>query len=152
MHAYTPGHKHTHKLREYMHTQTYICNKYEHIHACAHTHASMCAHIHTHACAHTHTHICMCSRVHTHTLMISFCLEKPYTHKTPPVTDKCITQSYLFPPKESCSRRVSLESLYGTWLPFFSLSPKAEITLPKASCKHIHHSIVTTHLLPLSLV
>ena len=43
---------------------------------------------------------------------------------------------YLFPPRESCSNRVSLESLYGTWDPFFCLSPKAEMTFPKASCKY----------------
>lgn len=51
------------------------------------------------------------------------------------VFNATITVDHLFPPRESCSSRVSLESRYGTWLPFFSWSPSAEITLPKASCK-----------------
>ena len=34
-----------------------------------------------------------------------------------------------FPPKESCSNRVSLEFLYGTWVLF--PSTRAEITFPR---------------------
>ncbi len=46
---------------------------------------------------------------------------------------------YLLPPSESCKSRVSLESRYGTWLPRLSLSPKAEITLPRASYNTPNH-------------
>src|SRR3954464_5252156 len=39
------------------------------------------------------------------------------------------------PPRESCNKRVSLESLYGICVVCFALlgSPKADITFPKAS-------------------
>ena len=39
----------------------------------------------------------------------------------------------LFPPSESCSIRVSRESRYGTWLPFFIGSPSTLMTFPSAS-------------------
>mmetsp|Transcript_28227 Transcript_28227/g.53753 ORF Transcript_28227/g.53753 Transcript_28227/m.53753 type:complete len:221 (-) Transcript_28227:406-1068(-) len=39
----------------------------------------------------------------------------------------------LLPPKESCSKRVSLDSRYGTCPPRFDSSPSAEMTLPSAS-------------------
>ena len=39
----------------------------------------------------------------------------------------------LFPPRLSCKRRVSFESRYGTWDPFLTLSPRADITLPNAN-------------------
>lgn len=37
------------------------------------------------------------------------------------------------PPSESCSSRVSLESLYGMWTDFLDSSPNALMTLPSAS-------------------
>lgn len=37
------------------------------------------------------------------------------------------------PPKESWRSLVSLESLYGTWRARFDLSPRADITFPRAS-------------------
>lgn len=39
----------------------------------------------------------------------------------------------MFPPKESFSNLVNLESLYGTKAPFFDLSERILIQLPKAS-------------------
>ena len=38
------------------------------------------------------------------------------------------------PPSESCSSRVSFESLYGMWETLRDSSPSAEMTLPSASC------------------
>lgn len=37
------------------------------------------------------------------------------------------------PPSESCNSLVNLESRYGTCKAFLDLSPKADITLPRAS-------------------
>lgn len=53
------------------------------------------------------------------------------------VIDREERQEYLLPPSESCRSLVSLESLYGTWLPFLVASPSADITLPRASCQQI---------------
>ena len=40
-----------------------------------------------------------------------------------------------FPPRESCSRRVSFESLYGMWLLLFSTN--AEITMPRVESERL---------------
>ena len=53
---------------------------------------------------------------------------------------------YLFPPRESWRSRVSLESLYGTWVPFLALSPRAEITFPKASWKWVNINTTQYHI------
>uniref|UniRef100_A0A0M3HHD0 EMI domain-containing protein n=1 Tax=Ascaris lumbricoides TaxID=6252 RepID=A0A0M3HHD0_ASCLU len=42
-------------------------------------------------------------------------------------------RTYLFPPRESCKRRVSLESRYGTCVTLPDAPPSALITLPNAS-------------------
>ena len=47
---------------------------------------------------------------------------------------QAIMRVRLLPPRESWSSLVSLESLYGTWLPRLALSPRALMTLPRASC------------------
>eukprot|EP00123_Amoebidium_parasiticum_P014693 comp22602_c0_seq1/m.34666 comp22602_c0_seq1/g.34666 ORF comp22602_c0_seq1/g.34666 comp22602_c0_seq1/m.34666 type:complete len:333 (+) comp22602_c0_seq1:1550-2548(+) len=39
----------------------------------------------------------------------------------------------LLPPRESCNSLVSFESLYGTWPPLLASSPRALMTLPRAS-------------------
>lgn len=46
---------------------------------------------------------------------------------------KWLLQAFL-PPSESWSSLVSFESLYGTWRAFLDLSPRADITFPKANC------------------
>lgn len=64
---------------------------------------------------------------------ISFTSTKPQLKRQKILARSNSLLSYLFPPRESWSNRVSLESLYGTWFPRFVLSPSALITLPRDS-------------------